>query len=287
MDFSVFDEGSSMVDLPVSQAGVEDADFRVEIGFKELEIVAFIGEFKIVGLAHFGITGRASSQRPSDYLRAFSDTRLTLSQVRIYQGHATDELLDTAPFVILNLDKVDFLYAREPQDEGDAAGTPAGAAARDYAVDLLLPTARFAFCVEGDAVSCCPSTARRRRSRSTSELARPAPVVGMTTFPNTVLLRGARTILVDPGLPCRTQPVLAALEARGARPRRRRPRRAHARPPRPRRRLRRRDRRRSPSTSSRRTALVLGARRPAPRAAPLDVPRRRRRESSRPAWNGR
>ena len=41
------------------------------------------------------------------------------------------------------------------------------------------------------------------------------PVVGMTTFPNTVLLRGLRTILVDPGLPLQNDPVLRALEARG------------------------------------------------------------------------
>ena len=37
----------------------------------------------------------------------------------------------------------------------------------------------------------------------------------MTTFPNTVLLRGPRTILVDPGLPLQNEPVLRALEARG------------------------------------------------------------------------
>jgi hypothetical protein len=125
MEFSVFDEGSSMVDLPASQAGVEDQDFRVEIGFQEFEIIAFSGDLKIVGRAHFGITGRSSSQRPSDYLRHFADTRLTLSQVRIYR-FATDELVDTTPFVILNLDRVDLVYAREPQDEGDAAGAPAG-----------------------------------------------------------------------------------------------------------------------------------------------------------------
>ena len=41
------------------------------------------------------------------------------------------------------------------------------------------------------------------------------PVVGMTTFPNTVLLRGPRTIVVDPGLPLQNDPVLRALEARG------------------------------------------------------------------------
>ena len=40
----------------------------------------------------------------------------------------------------------------------------------------------------------------------------------MTTFPNTVLLRGPKTILVDPGLPLQNDPVLRALEARGLSP---------------------------------------------------------------------
>jgi hypothetical protein len=39
-----------------------------------------------------------------------------LSQVRIY-SKATKELLDTAPFILLNMDKVDFIYARD-DDEG-------------------------------------------------------------------------------------------------------------------------------------------------------------------------
>ena len=91
---------------------------RFDTGFKELEIVAYIGEFKIVGVAHFGVGSRTSSRRASDYIRAFSDVRLTLSQVRIY-SKATKELLDTAPFVLLNMDKVDFIYARD-EDQGRA-----------------------------------------------------------------------------------------------------------------------------------------------------------------------
>ena len=93
-------------------------DLRLDVGFKELEIVAYIGEFKIVGVGHFGVGNRTSSRRASDYIRALSDARLTLSEVRIY-SKATKELLDTAPFVLLNMDKVDFIYARE-DDEGRA-----------------------------------------------------------------------------------------------------------------------------------------------------------------------
>ena len=88
---------------------------RVDIGFKELEIVAYIGDFKIVGFAHFGVGTRASSRRASDYIRAFSDSRITLSRVRIY-SRTSQELAETAPFVIVNLDKVDFLYARDDEE---------------------------------------------------------------------------------------------------------------------------------------------------------------------------
>jgi len=93
-------------------------DLRFDTGFKELEIVAYIGDFKIVGVAHFGVGNRASSRRASDYIRALDDVRLTLSQVRIY-SKATKELLDTAPFILLNMDKVDFIYARD-DDAGRA-----------------------------------------------------------------------------------------------------------------------------------------------------------------------
>jgi hypothetical protein len=88
---------------------------RPDTGFKEIEIVAYIGEFKIVGVAHFGVGSRTSSRRASDYIRAFNESRLTLSQVRIY-SKATKELLDTAPFILLNMDKVDFIYARDEDD---------------------------------------------------------------------------------------------------------------------------------------------------------------------------
>jgi hypothetical protein len=101
-----------------SRAGFEAA--RADSGFKELEVVAYIGEFKIVGIAHFGVGQRASSRRPSDYIRAFSDSRLTLSKVRIY-GKGSQDLMETAPFIILNLDKVDFLYARDEPDDLDSA----------------------------------------------------------------------------------------------------------------------------------------------------------------------
>jgi hypothetical protein len=90
-----------------------------ESALKEFEIVAFIGDFKIVGYAHFGVGHRASSRRASDYIRQFTDSRMTLSRVRIY-GKGSQELLETAPFLIVNVDKIDFMYARD--EEGASSG---------------------------------------------------------------------------------------------------------------------------------------------------------------------
>ena len=95
--------------------------------FKELGIVAYLGDFRIVGRAHFGVATRASSRRASDYIRSFNETHLTLSDVQIFD-RASRQLVDRAPFIILNMDKVDFLYAREDDPEEPGAA-PAGASA--------------------------------------------------------------------------------------------------------------------------------------------------------------
>jgi len=87
-----------------------------------------------------------------------------------------------------------------------------------YEVDLLIPTARFVFSVEGDAVSVLPEHRSPEAFVEYRALREQQPVVGMTTFPNTVLLRGPRIILVDPGLPLQNDPAVRALEARGLSP---------------------------------------------------------------------
>ena len=98
------------------------SEVRVSVELKAFEVVAYTGEFKVVGTAHFGMGQRASSRRASDYIRAFSDTRMTLSDVRIYSRERS-EIIDTPPFVVLNLDKVDLIYARDDEET-----PPAGAA---------------------------------------------------------------------------------------------------------------------------------------------------------------
>jgi N-acyl homoserine lactone hydrolase len=82
-------------------------------------------------------------------------------------------------------------------------------------VDVLIPTARFVFSVEGDGVEVLPEHRSPEAFVAYRRLREEHPVVGMTTFPNTVLLRGERTIVVDPGLPLQNEPVLRALAVRG------------------------------------------------------------------------
>jgi N-acyl homoserine lactone hydrolase len=84
-----------------------------------------------------------------------------------------------------------------------------------YTVDVLIPTARFVFSVEGETVEVLPEHRSPEAHDEYERWCAERAVVGMTTFPNTVLLRGDRTILVDPGLHLQNEPVLRALEARG------------------------------------------------------------------------
>ena len=69
VEFFMFDEEKSVDDQPVIvRTGDLEHEFKVEIGFLELEVVAYIGDLKIVGYAHFGHGGRtivAAFVRPS------------------------------------------------------------------------------------------------------------------------------------------------------------------------------------------------------------------------------
>ena len=87
-----------------------------------------------------------------------------------------------------------------------------------YTVDVLIPTARFVFSVAGGRVSVLPEFRSPEAFVEYRRLRDEQPVVGMTTFPNTVLLRGEKTIVVDPGLPLQNEPVVRALGARGLTP---------------------------------------------------------------------
>ncbi len=118
----MFDQEKTVDDEPViTRVGDDEREVRVEIGFLELEVVAYTGDLKVVGYAHFGISGRASSRRASDYIRHFADSKLTLSNARLYRM-PMEEHIETVPFVVINLDRVDVLYARDV--EQDEQGRP-------------------------------------------------------------------------------------------------------------------------------------------------------------------
>lgn len=87
-----------------------------------------------------------------------------------------------------------------------------------FAVDVLIPTARFVFSVEDGRVAVLPESRSPEAFVAYRRLREERPVVGMTTFPNTVLLRGERTVVVDPGLPLQNEPVVRALAQRGLTP---------------------------------------------------------------------
>lgn len=84
-----------------------------------------------------------------------------------------------------------------------------------YTTEILIPTARLAFSVQGGAVVVLPEHRSPEAFRAYRQLRKEQPIVGMTTFPNTVLLRGPRTILVDPGAELQGEPVIAALAQLG------------------------------------------------------------------------
>ena len=87
-----------------------------------------------------------------------------------------------------------------------------------YTVDVLIPTARFVFSVGAGRVAVLPEFRSPEAFVEYRRLRDEQPVVGMTTFPNTVLLRGERTFVVDPGLPLQNEPVVRALAVHGLTP---------------------------------------------------------------------
>jgi hypothetical protein len=127
VEFFLFDGEKSADDHPVIvRTGDVEHEFKVEIGFLELEVVAYVGALKIVGYAHFSQSGRTTSRRSSDHLRHISDPKLTLSRANIYRV-ANDELVETVPFVVINLDRADVVYARDVphETEGSTDEAPA------------------------------------------------------------------------------------------------------------------------------------------------------------------
>ncbi len=85
-------------------------------------------------------------------------------------------------------------------------------------VHLLVPAQRYVFAVsngEAEAASVDSSAEGFRRYKSLQEGGRAA---GMIAFPNTLLVRGERDYLVDPGLIMQGAPVIGAMQELGVEP---------------------------------------------------------------------
>jgi N-acyl homoserine lactone hydrolase len=85
-------------------------------------------------------------------------------------------------------------------------------------VHLLLPAQRYVFAVsngEAEAATIDSSAEGFERYKSLQQGGRTA---GMVAFPNTLLVRGERDYLVDPGLILQGAPVIGALEELGVDP---------------------------------------------------------------------
>jgi N-acyl homoserine lactone hydrolase len=85
-------------------------------------------------------------------------------------------------------------------------------------VHILVPAQRYVFAVsngEADAATIDSSAEGFERYKSLQEGGRTA---GMVAFPNTLLIRGERDYLVDPGLIMQGAPVIGALEELGVEP---------------------------------------------------------------------
>jgi glyoxylase-like metal-dependent hydrolase (beta-lactamase superfamily II) len=85
-------------------------------------------------------------------------------------------------------------------------------------VHLLLPAQRYVFAVsngEAEAATIDSSAEGFERYKSLQQGGR---TTGMVAFPNTLLVRGERDYLVDPGLIMQGAPVIGALEELGVDP---------------------------------------------------------------------
>lgn len=87
-----------------------------------------------------------------------------------------------------------------------------------FRVEVLIPTARFVFTVDGCSVNVVPEHRSPEAFERYTRLRDEHAVTGMLTFPNSVAVWGTPSFLVDPGLHLQNVPVLRALEQRGVQP---------------------------------------------------------------------
>lgn len=95
--------------------GNKDREFRIATGGRRLQVTAYCGQLKFTGIAHVGIPSRTTSRRPSDILFFYAEKNLKLADVRIFD-RGLDRIVDEPPFVILNISRMDAIYAEEMEE---------------------------------------------------------------------------------------------------------------------------------------------------------------------------
>jgi N-acyl homoserine lactone hydrolase len=85
-------------------------------------------------------------------------------------------------------------------------------------VHLLVPAQRYVFAVSNGKAEATTADSSADGFRRYKELQQGGRTAGMVAFPNTLLIRGERDYLVDPGLIMQGAPVIGALQQLGVEP---------------------------------------------------------------------
>jgi glyoxylase-like metal-dependent hydrolase (beta-lactamase superfamily II) len=85
-------------------------------------------------------------------------------------------------------------------------------------VHILVPAQRYVFAVSNGEAEATPADSSADGFRRYKQLQEGGRTVGMVAFPNTLLIRGERNYLVDPGLIMQGAPVIGALAELGVGP---------------------------------------------------------------------
>ncbi len=85
-------------------------------------------------------------------------------------------------------------------------------------VHILVPAQRYVFALDGGEAEAQPPGSSADGFRRYKQLQADGKTVGMVAFPNTLLIRGERDYLVDPGLVMQGAPVFGALGELGVDP---------------------------------------------------------------------
>lgn len=94
------------VDVPA------EYNFKVDVSGRRLRVTAYIDKLKLTGIAYVGVPSRTTSRRPSDILFYYPERHLKLAEVRIFDRDS-GKIIDEPPFIIINVERVDAVYAEE------------------------------------------------------------------------------------------------------------------------------------------------------------------------------